>query len=132
MSQFNRALGLAPLPPRRFSLLSSKLAVLAPAPPIPLGPRPPTCIPCVPPPNPTNPPPLLSLPSGVALAYSNSLAGRLCDLTARRGMGATGCFLGGAAVTSVSILALLLFSWFGELGKETPAPAAAQAPKKAA
>lgn len=58
--------------------------------------------------------------AGVSLAYSNSLAGRLCDWTVRQGMGPTGCFLGGAATTAVAIAALLLFAWLGELGREPP------------
>lgn len=62
--------------------------------------------------------------AGVALANSNALAGRLCDVTAARGLGATGCFLGGAAVSLLSILALLGFSTFGALGREPEAAAA--------
>lgn len=57
---------------------------------------------------------------GVALACSNSIAGRLTDMTAARGMGNTGCFLGGAAVSALSILALLALSAFGDLGREEP------------
>lgn len=66
-------------------------------------------------------------PSGVALAYSNSLAGRLCDVTAARGMGNTGCFFGGAVVSGAAILALLAFTVFGELGKEEQVAAAPKA-----
>ncbi|EFN58148.1 hypothetical protein CHLNCDRAFT_141928 [Chlorella variabilis] len=64
---------------------------------------------------------------GVALAYSNSLAGRLCDVTAARGMGNTGCFFGGAVVSGAAILALLAFTVFGELGKEEQVAAAPKA-----
>ncbi|KAL4428062.1 hypothetical protein ABPG75_002151 [Micractinium tetrahymenae] len=63
---------------------------------------------------------LTDLALGVSLAYSNSLAGRLCDWTVQQGMGPTGCFLGGAVTTAAAIAALLLFAWLGELGKEPP------------
>ena len=56
----------------------------------------------------------------MALAYSNSLAGRLCDLTVAKGWGYIGCFLGGAAACGVSMVALALFSAFGDLGRENP------------
>ena len=54
----------------------------------------------------------------MSLAWSNSLAGRLTDLTVRRGMGSTGCFLGGCAACAASMLALLLFTTFGSLAQE--------------
>ncbi len=56
--------------------------------------------------------------AGVVLAYSNSLAGRLSDLTVQRGLGNIGCFLGGAGACMLSMLALLLFSTFGQLGRD--------------
>lgn len=55
---------------------------------------------------------------GVILAYSNSLAGRLSDATIRAGAGNVGCFVGGAAATVLSGLALVAFSTWGDLGKE--------------
>lgn len=61
-----------------------------------------------------------SLGAGVALAVSNTLAGRLTDLTLRRGLGSIGCFLGAAVACAASILAMLAFSTFGQLGKEDP------------
>lgn len=66
---------------------------------------------------------LTALPpgSGVAMAGSNALAGRLCDWTARRGWGTIGCFLGASAAASVSMLALLAFCAWGTLGAEEPA-----------
>lgn len=55
---------------------------------------------------------------GIVLAYSNSVAGRLSDVTAAAGNGNIGCFYGGAAAVAASGLALLLFSAFGDLAKE--------------
>lgn len=55
---------------------------------------------------------------GVILAYSNSVAGRLSDLTIRAEMGNIGCFLGGSAATILSGIALVLFSTFSDLGRE--------------
>ena len=55
---------------------------------------------------------------GIILAYSNSVAGRLSDLTIRAEMGNIGCFLGGSAATILSGVALILFSRFSDLGKE--------------
>lgn len=52
------------------------------------------------------------------LAASSSLAGRLSDLTARRGLGGIGCFLGGAVACSLSAAALLLFTACGDLGAQ--------------
>lgn len=65
---------------------------------------------------------LTDLVLGFALAYSNTLAGRLCDITTQRGLGTSGCFMGGAAMSAAAILALTLFATAGDLGKE---PAAA-------
>ena len=56
------------------------------------------------------------------LAYSNSLAGRFADVTVQKGMGNVGCFYGGAAACALSMLALLLFSTFGSLGREDLLP----------
>ncbi|KAL4436676.1 hypothetical protein ABPG75_003815 [Micractinium tetrahymenae] len=61
---------------------------------------------------------LTDLLLGVVLAASNWLAGRLSDATAARGLGSIGCFGGGATATALSMAALLLFSMFGDLGKE--------------
>ena len=55
---------------------------------------------------------------GVILAYSNSLAGRLADVTVGMGMGNVGCFFGGATACALSMLALVMFSTFGSLGRE--------------
>lgn len=55
---------------------------------------------------------------GIILAYSNSLAGRLSDVTVGMGMGNTGCFYGGATACVLSMVALAVFSTFGSLGKE--------------
>ena len=55
---------------------------------------------------------------GIVLAYSNSVAGRLSDVTAAAGAGNIGCFYGGAVATALSGLALVAFSAFGDLGKE--------------
>ena len=60
--------------------------------------------------------------AGIILAYSNSLAGFLADRTAQQGLGNVGCFFGGATACSLSILALLLFSTFGSLGREDLMP----------
>ena len=57
-------------------------------------------------------------PAGIILAYSNSVAGRLSDITTAQGSGNIGCFFGGTAATLLSGLALLVFSRFGELGRE--------------
>ncbi|KAL4517857.1 hypothetical protein Ndes2526A_g02232 [Nannochloris sp. 'desiccata'] len=59
---------------------------------------------------------------GVILAYSNSLAGFLADRTATQGLGNVGCFYGGATACGLSILALLLFSTFGSLGRDDLLP----------
>lgn len=55
---------------------------------------------------------------GVILAYSNSLAGKLADVTATQGMGNIGCFFGGGIATLLSMVALALFAKFGDLGRE--------------
>lgn len=55
---------------------------------------------------------------GIILAYSNSLAGFLADKTAQQGMGNIGCFFGGATACVLSIIAVILFSTFGSLGRE--------------
>lgn len=65
---------------------------------------------------------------GVVLAYSNSLAGRLADLSAKRGLGNIGCFYGGAVACALAILVLAFFSVFGSLGREDLLPSK---PKKA-
>ena len=79
------------------------------------------------PPDPPTPPPPLAPPhprcAGLALAGSNTLAGRLTDLTLARGMGATGCFMGAIGATLAAALALLAFMAWGDLGRE-PEPAA--------
>lgn len=62
--------------------------------------------------------PHFDLPVGIILAYSNSLAGSLSDVTVSRGYGNIGCFLGGATATCLSGLALILFSRFSDLGRE--------------
>ena len=52
------------------------------------------------------------------LAYSNSVAGRLSDVSAARGAGNIGCFFGGAGAALLAATLLLLFSQFGDLGKQ--------------
>lgn len=47
---------------------------------------------------------------GIILAYSNSLAGKLADITATKGMGNIGCFFGGGCATVLSMVALALFA----------------------
>eukprot|EP00887_Chlorella_sp_A99_P003453 scaffold7.g3453.t1 len=69
---------------------------------------------------------------GLVLAGSNALAGRLADATASRGMGNIGCFLGGATACALSATALLLFSAFGELGRDDLLTGAAGAAPEAA
>lgn len=68
------------------------------------------------------PPPRPTPLPGVVLAYSNSLAGRLADISAQRGLGNVGCFYGGATACVAAILALLLFSTLGSLGREDLVP----------
>ena len=63
----------------------------------------------------------------MVLAYSNVLAGRLADLTTQKGLGNIGCFLGGATASALSIVALLLFSVFGHLGRDDLLPASTKA-----
>ncbi|CAK0785495.1 hypothetical protein CVIRNUC_008704 [Coccomyxa viridis] len=65
---------------------------------------------------------------GVILAYSNSVAGRLSDISVRANSGNIGCFLGGTVATLLSGLALVAFTSFGSLGKEE---ALTTKPKKA-
>ncbi|CAL5224326.1 g6995 [Coccomyxa viridis] len=55
---------------------------------------------------------------GIILAYSNSVAGRLSDISVRANSGNIGCFLGGTVATLLSAAALILFTQFGALGKE--------------
>eukprot|EP00891_Asterochloris_glomerata_P008342 jgi/Astpho2/8342/fgenesh1_pg.00122_%23_79_t len=55
---------------------------------------------------------------GVVLAYSNSLAGKLTDLSLKAGYGNTGCFYGGAAATVLSGIVLLVAANFLDLGRE--------------
>lgn len=40
--------------------------------------------------------------AGIILAYSNSVAGRLSDITVRANIGNIGCFFGGTAATLLS------------------------------
>lgn len=54
----------------------------------------------------------------MALGASNTLAGRLSDVSLRRGWGNVGCFLGGAAACVLAMLALEVFSLFGDLGRD--------------
>ena len=61
---------------------------------------------------------LLHRHAGVVLAYSNSLAGKLTDLSLKAGYGNTGCFYGGAAATVLSGLVLLFAAKFLDLGRE--------------
>ena len=56
--------------------------------------------------------------AGIILAYSNSLAGRLSDMSVTQGYGNIGCFLGGTTATVLSGIALLVFSKFSDLGRE--------------
>ena len=56
--------------------------------------------------------------AGIILAYSNSVAGRLSDISVRANSGNIGCFLGGTVATLLSAAALILFTQFGSLGKE--------------
>lgn len=65
---------------------------------------------------------------GLVLAYSNALAGRLADVSAKRGLGNVGCFYGGAVACFLSIAVLLFFSAFGSLGRDD---LVAKKPKKA-
>jgi hypothetical protein len=55
--------------------------------------------------------------AGIILAYSNSLAGQLSDVTVKQGLGNIGCFYGGAGAAILSALLLLIFDKFGDLGK---------------
>jgi len=55
---------------------------------------------------------------GIILAYSNSLAGFLADKTAQQGLGNIGCFFGGATACVLSIIAVIVFSTFGSIGRE--------------
>ena len=43
-----------------------------------------------------------SAPAGIILAYSNSVAGRLSDISVRANSGNIGCFLGGTVATLLS------------------------------
>ncbi|KAI7836300.1 hypothetical protein COHA_009808 [Chlorella ohadii] len=61
---------------------------------------------------------LTDLLLGVALAGSNTLAGRLADWSKVRGLGVRGCFGGAAAACLLSMAVLAAFSTFGDLGKE--------------
>ncbi|KAK9839281.1 hypothetical protein WJX81_005580 [Elliptochloris bilobata] len=67
---------------------------------------------------------------GIILAYSNSVAGRLSDITVRANIGNIGCFFGGTAATLLSGTALLAFCAFGSLGRDD-ALATRKAPKAA-
>ena len=67
--------------------------------------------------------------AGIILAYSNSVAGRLSDITVQRQAGNIGCFLGGTVATCLSGTALIAFSVFGDLGK--PEAIVSAKPKKA-
>lgn len=63
-------------------------------------------------------PPPPQLPAGFVLAASNGVAGVLSDATKTAGFGSVGCFGGGAAACVLASALLLLFSRFGDLGKE--------------
>ena len=68
--------------------------------------------------------------AGIILAYSNSVAGRLSDMTLQLNAGNVGCFFGGTVATLLSGAALLAFTRFGSLGDEA-ALTTQQKPKKA-
>lgn len=61
---------------------------------------------------------LTDLLLGVALACSNTLAGRLADWSKVRGLGVRGCFGGAAAACLLSMAILAACSAFGDLGRE--------------
>ena len=73
---------------------------------------------------------LPALHAGIILAYSNSVAGRLSDMTLQLNAGNVGCFFGGTVATLLSGAALLAFTRFGSLGDEA-ALTTQQKPKKA-
>lgn len=60
------------------------------------------------------------------MAFSNSVAGKLADVTVRMGLGNIGCFMGGGVATILSGIALLIFTQWGDLGKQQ-SPGAAKA-----
>lgn len=55
---------------------------------------------------------------GFVLAASNGAAGMLSDYTRQQGLGNIGCFAGGASACAAATVLLLLFSRFGDLGKD--------------
>ena len=57
-------------------------------------------------------------PAGFVLAYSNSFAGKLSDLTVGKGMGNVGCFYGGASAALATAVLICLFWKFGSLGQD--------------
>lgn len=52
------------------------------------------------------------------MAYSNSFAGKLSDITVGRGMGNVGCFYGGACAALTTGVLIILFWKFGSLGQD--------------
>ncbi|KAL6749039.1 MFS general substrate transporter [Haematococcus lacustris] len=55
---------------------------------------------------------------GFILAASNTMAGVLSDMTRTANLGNVGCFAGGATACVAAAVLLMLFSRFGELGRE--------------
>lgn len=55
---------------------------------------------------------------GVVLAFSNTMAGVLSDVTRANGLGNIGCFGGGAVASLLAAFALVLFDKWGDLGKD--------------
>lgn len=66
----------------------------------------------------THLPQFTDLALGFVLVASNTMAGVLSDVTRSAGFGNVGCFAGGAMAALASGLLLLLFSRFGDLGKD--------------
>eukprot|EP01024_Parvocaulis_polyphysoides_P018035 TRINITY_DN1795_c1_g1_i2.p1 TRINITY_DN1795_c1_g1~~TRINITY_DN1795_c1_g1_i2.p1 ORF type:complete len:530 (-),score=60.01 TRINITY_DN1795_c1_g1_i2:501-2090(-) len=55
---------------------------------------------------------------GFVLATSNTMAGRLADVTEKMGLGPVGCFGGGGTACVLALIALTVFAVFGDLGKQ--------------
>lgn len=62
--------------------------------------------------------------AGFVLAYSNSFAGKLSDISVQRGMGNVGCFYGGATAAVATGMLICLFWRFGSLGQDPQQEAA--------
>ena len=61
---------------------------------------------------------IFAVMSGITLSFGNTFAGILNDQTTKMGLGNVGCFYGGAAATTISLILLLIYFQVNQPSKE--------------